>query len=205
MPAPLPKSKFIQLLEELNRLAQEGASLSGMSLQRFKREAKSIMKASPPDGYLLLGILAGFEGDAKEMHCFHKLAIQLSADDPQYRRNYTASLLNFRFLQEALTFSRMTYEQSTDPGTKVDALDTMIKANDLLGNEDELLRLCDEYEALSGQVHQIVRAAIDDESTDEAAKVLMSGSTPEITPQGFVKIGNDLLSKVDRLVEDVRD
>lgn len=205
MPAPLPKSKFSALIEELNKLAEERASLPSLSLHRFKKEARSILKSNPAAGYLLLGILAGFEGNAEAMHRFHELAIELSGEDPQYRRNYTASLLNFRFLSEALTFARKVYENSNDPGAKLDALDTMIKAHDLLGEEDEFFKLCDEYQTLSGHVHHILRIGINADSMDEIAEVLSRSAPPDVGPQDFVEIGEELLSKVDRLIEDVRD
>ena len=205
MPLPLPKTKFSELLEELSRLAQRGASLSSLTLQRFKREAQSIMKVDAAEGYLLLGILAGFEGRIEDMHHFHELAIQLSPGESNFYRNYAASLFNFRFLREAVSWAKKAYERFSDPRVKRDALDTMIKACDLLGNEEEFLRLCEEYETLTGEVHPNLKLGINENETNKVVAILSGNLNSEGAREEFAEVGKDLLSKVDHLFDDARE
>ncbi|MGC8492014.1 MAG: hypothetical protein ACP5SH_09780 [Syntrophobacteraceae bacterium] len=204
MPIPAPKTKLNELLEQLNRLAHEGGTLTDMELQRFKREAQSVRRANPAEGYLLLGILAGFEGKAEDMHHFHKLAIQLSPGESYYLGNYMASLLNFRFLQEAVEFGREVYDGLPDNSAKRGVLESMIKAFDLMGQEEEFFKLCEEYEALTGETPPILNFDIRDDETSEAEAILSCDIDPKAAACDFVQI-EDLLSRAAHLFEDARE
>jgi hypothetical protein len=205
MPRPKPKTKLSELIYELNEFTQSGNSPKGLALQRFKREAELLKKEDPAAGYLILGILAGFQGKAKEMHHFHKLAIQLSSDNPSYLRNYAASLLNFRCLEEAVMYGRRAFEESTDPNLKLDALNSMIIALDLLGREEEFLKLCNEWERLSGNVHRTLKFGISGDEAQEIAGILSGGDKPDIQSGQFVEVSEDLLSRADDLTRDLWD
>ena len=77
--------------------------LDDLALARLAREAQGLMKSDPAGAHMVLGGIAGIEGDVTRVCKHHEIALKLSGRSSQTLTNYAAALINVGEMNEAFT------------------------------------------------------------------------------------------------------
>ena len=99
---------LIDTLEKLDR----SEVLDGLALARLAREAQGLMKSDPAGAHMVLGGIAGIEGDVTRVCKHHEIALELSGRSSQTLTNYAAALINVGEMFEAFTTIMEAHERA---------------------------------------------------------------------------------------------
>ncbi len=125
-----PREAFVQLMDELKRLGPDQRHDSP-TLQRFESQAKSLLADDPVGAHQILGAIAAFRLDVREMHDHHWNALRHAPGDPLVFRNYSLSLGKLGFLTDALRYAERAHESAPD---HPECLASLIRATSDLGH-----------------------------------------------------------------------
>lgn len=76
MRARQPGLKTNDLISEMNGLRRSGRSADPFTLKRYKREARTIVKHSPAEGFCLLGMIGALERNLGNVVEYHQRSIE---------------------------------------------------------------------------------------------------------------------------------
>ena len=99
---------LIDTLEKLDR----SEVLDDLALARLAREAQGLMKSDPAGAHMVLGGIAGIEGDVTRVCKHHEIALELSGRSSQTLTNYAAALINVGEMNEAFTTIMEAHERA---------------------------------------------------------------------------------------------
>ena len=98
--AAAPARKAGVLIEALVAL-DRSEILDDLTLNRLAREARALMKSDATGARIVLGGIAGIEGDAAKVREHYGVALRLSPRDRQVLANYAAALTNVGKMDDA--------------------------------------------------------------------------------------------------------
>ena len=195
IPMPVRETKSNELVELLNRLAEQP---SEFQLAKAKREAKALVSKDANEGYTLLGIIAALEQNAGEMHRNHRLAIQNAPNNWWGQENYAKSLFRLGYFSEASDLASRLADR--DP-THLDILRTAIGASTRAG---KLERAIDLY-ARAGKLNYEDGAVRNDmEAVFSVVDFLRSAGITEAVLEKAVSIAASVAHESDAILDDVR-
>lgn len=88
--------------------------LDDLALGRLTREARALMKADAEGARVVLGGIAGIEGNAAKVHEHYQSALTLSARAPETLGNYATALTNVGEMDEAFAAITEAHERRRD-------------------------------------------------------------------------------------------
>ncbi len=101
------------LMDELNSLGAEQRH-DPLTLQRFENRAKSLLAEHPVEGHQLLGSMAAFRLNVRDMHDHYWNALKHAPGDPLVFHTYSLSLGKLGFLTDALRYAELACESAPD-------------------------------------------------------------------------------------------
>ena len=111
--AATPARKADALIEALAKLDRSEV-LDDLALGRLAREAQALMKSDAAGAHMVLGGIAGIEGDAAGVRAHHVIALRLSARDRQVLGNHAAALTNVGEMDDAFATMMEAHERYPD-------------------------------------------------------------------------------------------
>ena len=111
--AATPVRKANALIEALAKLDRSEV-LDDLALGRLAREAQALMKSDAAGAHMVLGGIAGIEGDAAGVREHHVIALRLSARDRQVLGNHAAALTNVGEMDDAFATMMEAHERYPD-------------------------------------------------------------------------------------------
>jgi len=127
----------VLLTDELNRL-DAGQRQDPVTLQGFENRAESLLADDPAEAHRLLGAVAAFRQDVREMHDHYWNALRHAPGDPLIFHNYSQSLGRLGFLTDALRYAELACESAPD---SPEYLAGLIRATSDLGHMFRCRRL----------------------------------------------------------------
>ena len=88
--------------------------LDDLALARLAREAQGLMKSDLAGAHVVLGGIAGIEGNVARVRKHHEIALELSGRSSQTLTNYAAALTNVGEMDEAFMTIMEAHERSRD-------------------------------------------------------------------------------------------
>ena len=111
--AATPAHKANALIDALAKLDRSEV-LDDLALSRLAREAQALMKSDAAGAHMVLGGIAGIEGDAARVREHHVIALQLSARGRQVLGNYATALTNVGEMDDAFATIMEAHERYPD-------------------------------------------------------------------------------------------
>lgn len=197
---PEALTKFTQLVQEINQLLklEDHGSISDLTFRRLENEAKKLVEASPGESFSIRGMISCLKGNIDEMHRYHRLSLKYEESDIYYT-NYSASLENLGFLDEAYEYALKAYHANIG---SAHMLSNVLELANLTGKENEFQEYAEAYKRLTGEEHSLLRFPEDDPETlngfFDIAEDLM-----ENQPEMIVKPDKKMVELAFKLVEGV--
>jgi tetratricopeptide (TPR) repeat protein len=106
----IPQPKYGEIIDKLNAIGQIlNRKPLVFELNRYKNEAKLMLKSSPVEANLILGAISSLENNIKLMHKFHKIALYESNNSRFALYQYAISLSNTNRLDESYDYFLKAY------------------------------------------------------------------------------------------------
>jgi hypothetical protein len=110
-----PASKYGDIIDDLNHIDDDLDRQSCVfRLNHYKIDAKKRIQKDPEEAYTILGIISCIENDLSEMHRYHKIAINCSAQSILSLQQYCSSLLTQDLYKEVKEYALIGFEKSPE-------------------------------------------------------------------------------------------
>ena len=156
MITPLSSSLALynEVLDTLNEL------LTSKDTNEFKKErilrdleikSREVKKYNLALGFTAMGSIAASRKNIKDMHRYHKAALQETSDANLFF-NYATSLVSCGLLEDALVYAKVAYDLT--PATPA-VIEFLIKLSDDLDDTKSFLRYTSAWEKLTDSPHEL--------------------------------------------------
>ena len=137
-------SKADALIEELEKL-EDSERLDDLAIRRLSREAHALMPSHAAGAHLVLGGIAGIEGDATKVREHYRIALQLSQRELTVLSNYATALGRAGEFDEGFAATMEAHQRAPDDMTLLsNAIHIAVQG----GRFRESLTLCDTWKKL---------------------------------------------------------
>lgn len=152
---PLPSSLVLynEIMDTLNELIESKETnelKKARVLSGLEEKAKKIKSHNLALGFCALGSIAAMRKNIKEMHRYHKAALQ-ERPDPDFFFNYANSLAGCGLLEDAMTYAKVSYDLNP---ARSDVIDFLIKLSQDLDDTKSFLRYAAAWEKLTDEPHE---------------------------------------------------
>lgn len=120
-------------------------------LRRVEKKAKEIKNYNLALSFSALGSIASMRKNIKEMHRYHKAALQ-EKTDADFLFNYATSLAECGLFEDAQAYAKVSYDLTPDRPVVIDFL---IKLSTNLDDTKSLLRYATAWEKLTDTPHEL--------------------------------------------------
>lgn len=195
---PIPKSKFEEIISELNMFVSSG-EVDEVKLMRFKHEAEKLRKADPMRGFTILGMIACVKDDLENTRLYHKNAIAFAKGLTYPKFQYAVSMLNMMEFNEAYDLLLDLYKEDD---SDLVVLDHLINVVAVLGKEKDFKKLCDTWHEVTGSEHSRV-GLMDDNPVEDRKTLDMLDVMMETRAESVVAPSPELIKSIDELVNGI--